>query len=191
MLRTSALVVFTLFVAVCAAQETHTPESDHALNYTMKKIDGENVSLEDYHGKVLLIVNVASRCGLTPQYKQLQAIHEKYAEKGLAVLGFPCNQFGGQEPGTAEEIQTFCSSKYDVTFDMFDKVEVNGPDACDLYKHLTALDLEPAGTGKISWNFEKFLVSRDGEVVARFSPKTAPDAEEVTSAISKELANAR
>ena len=131
---------------------------------------------------------MASECGLTPQYEQLQALHEKYGEQGLAVLGFPCNQFGLQEPGTAAEIQEFCQTQYGVKFDMFAKIDVNGDKACPLYKHLTALDTKPKGAGKISWNFEKFVIDRKGNVVARFSPPTRPDSEEVTTLIERELA---
>jgi glutathione peroxidase len=136
----------------------------------------------------VLVVNVASECGLTPQYEQLQALHEKYAAKGLAVLGFPCNQFGSQEPGTAAEIKEFCAKNYGVKFDLFAKIEVNGKHACPLYKHLTGLETKPVGPGKISWNFEKFVMGRSGEVVARFAPSTKPDAPEVLKAIESELA---
>ena len=121
-------------------------------------------------------------------YDELQTLHEKYADDGLAVLGFPCNQFLGQEPGTAEEIKEFCRVNYGVTFDMLAKVEVNGDGACDLYKTLTALDTEPVGPGKISWNFEKFVIGRDGEVVARFAPRTKPDDPAVLTVIEAELA---
>jgi glutathione peroxidase len=159
-----------------------------ALDFKMKTLAGKDVELSKYQGKVLLIVNVASKCGLTPQYEQLQALHKKYAKQGLAVVGFPCNQFLGQEPGTAEQIQEFCRVNYGVQFDLFAKVEVNGDGACPLYKHLTALKTKPKGPGKISWNFEKFLISRDGKVVARFAPKTKPDAPEVVRAIEAELA---
>jgi glutathione peroxidase len=160
----------------------------NVLERSMKSLGGETVDLQKYKGKVLLIVNTASECGLTPQYTQLQAVFEKYKDQGLVVLGFPCNQFGKQEPGTAKEISEFCTKNYGVTFDMFDKVDVNGESACDLYKSLTAMELEPKGTGKVSWNFEKFLVNRDGQAVARFEPRTAPDDEEVTQAIEKLLA---
>jgi glutathione peroxidase len=134
------------------------------------------------------IVNVASKCGLTPQYIQLQALHEKYSKDGLAILGFPCNQFLSQEPGTADEIKEFCRVNYGVSFDMFDKVEVNGDGACDLYKNLTALDTKPVGPGKISWNFEKFIIGRNGEIAARFAPRTKPDDAEVLKVIEAELA---
>jgi glutathione peroxidase len=154
----------------------------------MKNIDGKDVKLADaYKGKVVLIVNVASQCGLTPQYKQLQALHDKYGKDGLAVVGIPCNQFGGQEPGSEEEIKGFCSKNYGVKFDMFSKVDVNGDKACDLYKQLTALDTKPQGSGKISWNFEKFVVGRSGEVIARFNPRTSPDAKEVVDVLEAEL----
>ena len=159
-----------------------------ALNFKMNSLDGKEVDLSKYQGKVVMVVNVASKCGLTPQYKQLQALHEKYEKDGLVILGFPCNQFLHQEPGTAEEIQKFCTVNYGVTFPLFAKIEVNGDGACDLYKYLTALDTKPTGTGKISWNFEKFIIGRNGEVVARFSPRTKPDAAEVLKVIEAELA---
>ena len=164
--------------------ETASP----ALNHTMKTLDGKPVELKKYQGKVVMIVNVASKCGLTPQYEQLQAMHEEYADQGLAILGFPCNQFGKQEPGTAKEIREFCTQNYGVEFDMFAKIDVNGDSACDLYKHLTSLETKPTGPSKISWNFEKFLIGRDGQVIARFSPRTKPDAEEVVKAIETALA---
>lgn len=157
------------------------------LSFTMKSLTGGDVDLGKYQGKVVMIVNVASKCGLTPQYKQLQALHEKYSEEGLAILGFPCNQFLRQEPGTADEIQEFCRVNYGVTFDMFDKIEVHGKGTCDLYKCLTSLDTKPVGPGKISWNFEKFIIGRNGEVVARFSPRTKPDDPEVLKVIEAEL----
>ena len=160
------------------------------LSFEMDSLAGEKVALSKYAGKVVLVVNVASGCGLTPQYEQLQALHANYAEKGLSVVGFPCNQFLGQEPGSAEEIQQFCSENYGVEFDMMAKVEVNGDGACDLYKYLTALETKPQGSGDISWNFEKFLIDRSGKVINRFSPRTKPDAEEVTAAIETALAAA-
>ena len=159
-----------------------------ALSYDMTTLGGETVSLSKYQGNVVLMVNVASECGLTPQYEQLQALHKKYSGQGLAVLGFPCNQFGGQEPGSAEEIKQFCSQNYGVEFDMFSKVDVNGEGACDLYKYLTQLDTQPKGAGDIGWNFEKFLIGRDGNVVSRFGPQTTPDAPEVIEAVESALA---
>jgi len=158
-----------------------------ALNYRMKSLAGKEVDLSKYLGKVVMVVNVASKCGLTPQYEQLQALHEKYSPKGLAILAFPCNQFRAQEPGTAQEIKEFCRLNYGVTFDMFAKVEVNGEDACPLYKYLTSLQTKPVGPGKISWNFEKFIIGRNGEVVARFAPRTKPDDPEVLKVIRAEL----
>jgi len=186
MLLLASLIVVS---AVGSAQSaTAAAQEETVLDLKMKALDGKDVDLADYKGKVVLIVNVASKCGLTPQYEQLEAIYKKYNEEGLAVLGFPCNQFGGQEPGTAEEIQEFCKANYGVTFDLFEKIDVNGDGAAELYKTLTALETKPTGPGKISWNFEKFLVDRNGVVVARFGPKTKPDDPEVTKAIEAELA---
>jgi glutathione peroxidase len=162
---------------------------DSPLNEPMKTLDGRDVNpAEKYAGKVVLLVNVASKCGLTPQYEQLQALHDKYAEQGLAIVGVPCNQFNGQEPGTAEEIAEFCSSKYGVEFDLLEKVDVNGEKAAPLYKTLTSKETNPKSPGPIGWNFEKFLFNRQGELVGRFSPRVAPDAEEVVEAIEVELA---
>jgi len=158
------------------------------LNFKMTRLDGKPGDLSDYQGKVVMMVNVASQCGLTPQYKQLEALHEKYGEKGLAVLGFPANEFGAQEPGTDEEISTFCKSKYDVKFDMFSKVVVKGDGQCPLYKYLTSKETDPKFSGDITWNFEKFLIGRNGQIVARFAPKIKPDSEEVIKAIETELA---
>ena len=159
-----------------------------ALAFKMKTITGKDADLAQYKGKVVLFVNVASECGLTPQYEELQALHEKYADKGLAVVGVPSNQFGKQEPGTDAQIAEFCSETYKVKFDLLSKVDVNGETAAPLYKHLTAQDTKPVGAGKISWNFEKFLLDRQGNVVARFAPRTAPDAPEVVKAIEESLA---
>ena len=163
-------------------------EAPSALDFKMQTLGGEPVELSKYQGKVVLIVNVASKCGLTPQYEQFQALHEKHSKRGLAILAFPCNQFRQQEPGTAEEIREFCRVNYGVGFDLFAKVEVNGENACDLYKHLTSLDTEPKGRGKIDWNFEKFIIGRNGKVVARFAPRTRPDDPAVLKVIEAELA---
>jgi glutathione peroxidase len=152
----------------------------------VKDIDGKETSLGAYKGKVLLIVNVASKCGLTPQYKALEAVYEKYKNKGFELLGFPCNQFGSQEPGTNEEIKQFCSSTYNITFPMFDKIEVNGANRHPLYVALAG-EQSPY-PGNIKWNFGKFLIGRDGKIIKRFEPKTAPDATEVTEAIEAALA---
>jgi glutathione peroxidase len=176
--------VVAMVVGTAIAAEKTPP----ALNFKMKSLDGKEADLAAYHGKVLLIVNVASKCGLTPQYKQLQALHDKYSPDGLVILGFPCNQFGHQEPGSPEEIQQFCTVNYSVSFPLFDKIEVNGGGACPLYKYLTALDTKPKGAGKIAWNFEKFVVGRNGAVVARFDPRTTPNAPEVLKVIEAELA---
>jgi glutathione peroxidase len=138
-------------------------------------------------GRVALVVNVASRCGLTPQYAGLEALHEQYADRGFTVLGVPCNQFKGQEPGTAEEIAEFCSATYGVTFPLTEKVDVNGTDAHPLYQRLTEAPDAAGAAGEIQWNFEKFLLDRTGTVVARFRPKTEPDAPEVRAAIEAAL----
>ena len=159
-----------------------------ALNFQVESLDGKPIDLSTYQGKAILVVNVASRCGLTPQYKELQALHDKYHEAGLAVLGFPCNQFGKQELGTAAEIREFCTANYGVTFDMFSKIDVNGEQANPLYKYLRAVETKPQGAGDISWNFEKFLIGRDGQVVARFAPKTRPSDPEFVAALEKVLA---
>jgi glutathione peroxidase len=151
----------------------------------VKDIDGKATSMKAYDGKVLLIVNVASHCGFTPQYKALEAVYEKYKDKGFAVLGFPCNQFGAQEPGSNEEIKQFCSSKYNVTFPMFDKIEVNGPSRHPLYVVLAGQD--SPFPGEIKWNFTKFLVGRDGKILKRFESRTTPDSPEVLAAIDAAL----
>lgn len=175
-----------IVMAEQAAKKGATKASP-ALSFTMKSLDGKEVDLRKYQGKVVLIVNVASKCGLTPQYKQLEALYEKYGKDGLVVVGFPCNQFRQQEPGTPEEIQQFCTVNYRVTFPLFAKIEVNGEGVTALYKHLTALATKPTGAGPISWNFEKFILGRNGEVVARFGPRTKPDAPEVLAVIEAEL----
>jgi glutathione peroxidase len=151
----------------------------------LKDIDGKPTSLKSYSGKVILVVNVASKCGLTPQYEALEGIYKKYQGKGLVVVGFPCNDFAGQEPGTADEIKTFCSTKYNVTFPLMSKLHVKGPEQHPLYAHLTGK--EAKFPGDIEWNFGKFVVGRNGEVVARFSPKTKPDDAEVVAAIESAL----
>ncbi len=158
------------------------PTVSEVLNHTVKNIEGKDVKLADYQGKVILIVNVASQCGLTPQYKGLEAAYEKYKEQGFVVLGFPCNQFGKQEPGNEEEIQKFCSSKYNVTFPMFSKIDVNGENSSPLYQSLKA-----KFPGDIKWNFEKFLINKKGEVVKRFGPQVKPEAAEIVAAIEAEL----
>jgi len=150
-------------------------------------LSGEPASLADYASKALLIVNVASKCGLTPQYEGLERLQKRYEERGFTVLGFPSNQFGGQEPGTADEIQTFCSTTYGVTFPMFEKADVNGEERQPLYAELTATPDASGEAGDIQWNFEKFLISPAGEVTSRFRPRTDPESPEVTSAIEEIL----
>ena len=158
------------------------------LQFKMRSLAGEDVDLAQYQGKVLLIVNVASECGYTPQYKGLQALYERYVQDGFAVLGFPCNQFGQQEPGMAGQIAAFCTRRYSVTFPMFEKVDVNGKNQCGLYKYLTSQDTNVPCTGPIQWNFEKFLVARDGQVVTRFRSSVAPESKPLVEAIARELA---
>jgi glutathione peroxidase len=153
----------------------------------LKTLDGQPASLGDLAGKTLLVVNVASKCGLTPQYAGLERLHEQFAGRGFAVVGFPCNQFGGQEPGSAQEIAEFCSATYGVGFPMFEKIDVNGPDRHPVYTELTALADAAGEAGDIQWNFEKFLVAPDGKAIARFRPRTEPDAPEVVAAIEANL----
>jgi len=163
-------------------------EVPQVLNFEMDSLGGKPVSLKDYQGKVVLIVNTASECGATPQYRPLQKLYETYQGQGLVVLGFPCNQFGSQEPGGAKEIQEFCTSNYGVTFPMFAKIDVNGSKAAPLYQHLTSKETDPKFSGKIRWNFEKFLISRDGAIVGRFATVVDPSSPEVIQAIEAELA---
>jgi len=172
----SLFLSISLTVAVTADNPT--------LDIQLKDIDGKKTSLNAHKGKVMLVVNVASKCGLTPQYKQLQAIHDKFSKKGFTVLGFPCNQFGKQEPGTALEIKKFCSDNYSVTFPLHAKIEVNGADAHPLYKKLKK---ESGGSDKIRWNFEKFLLDGNGKVIKRFSPSVKPDSNDVIAAIESAL----
>ena len=155
-------------------------------DFTLPSIDGDPMPLASYKGKVVLLVNVASKCGFTPQYKGLEALYEKYKDQGFVILGFPANNFGAQEPGTNQEIKTFCSTKYSVTFPMYAKISVKGSDQAPLYAYLTKDT--PAGiNGEIKWNFTKFLVDRNGNVVQRFEPAVTPDSPEVISAVEKEL----
>ncbi|MCL4446774.1 MAG: glutathione peroxidase [Actinobacteria bacterium] len=156
---------------------------DKAIN----KLSGEPSSLGEYAGKVLLLVNVASKCGLTPQYEGLERLHERYGPKGFSVLGFPCNQFLEQEPGTAEEIANFCSTTYGVTFPLFEKIEVNGDNRHPIYQELTTFADTDGDAGDVKWNFEKFLVSPAGEVVARFRPQVEPDDPALVAAIEAQL----
>jgi glutathione peroxidase len=154
--------------------------------FTLNSIDGKPSPLADYKGKVVMLVNVASKCGYTPQDSALESIYEKYKDQGFVILGFPANNFGAQEPGTNEEIKTFCTRKYSVSFPMYSKISVKGDDQAPLYAYLTK-ETGPGITGEIKWNFTKFLVDRDGKVVQRFEPAVTPDSQEVTAAIEKQL----
>jgi glutathione peroxidase len=162
-------------------------ESAYVLGYTMEDINGEPQDLAQYRGKVILIVNTASKCGHTPQYAGLQTIYERYKDRGLVILGFPANNFRNQEPGSDEEIAEFCSQNYGVTFPMFSKISVGGDDQCDLYKQLTTMP-EPIG-GPVTWNFQKYLVDRQGNVVAMFDPPVKPDDTRLTNEIERLLGN--
>ena len=164
------------------------PKPRSIYGFTMKDIDGKDVSLKEYKGKVVMMVNVASKCGFTPQYEALQATYAKYKDQGFVILGFPANNFRGQEPGTDKEIKEFCSTKYNVTFPMFSKISVKGDDQHPLYAYLTNKETDEAFGGDITWNFNKFLIDRDGKVVARFDSKDKPDDAKVTAEIEKYLA---
>jgi glutathione peroxidase len=153
----------------------------------VKTLDGQDSSLGALAGKALLVVNVASKCGLTPQYSGLERLQERFGGQGFSVVGFPCNQFAGQEPGSAEEIQTFCSTTYGVTFPLFEKIDVNGEGRHPLYAELTKTADTDGDSGDVQWNFEKFLVSADGEVLARFRPRTEPEDDQVVKAIEAAL----
>ena len=158
------------------------------MDIKMKSISGDEIDLAHYKGKVIVIVNTASHCGFTRQYSQLEKLHQDHHEQGLIVLGFPCNQFGGQEPGSSKEIIDFCKEKYDVSFELLEKSDVNGEDRNPVYKSLCDLDLKPKGKGDVSWNFEKFIVGRDGVPVARFSSRVCPKDEEFRDLLKTELA---
>src|SRR6202000_1446846 len=156
-------------------------------DFTLKSIDGKRTSLHEYHGKVMLLVNVASKCGYTPQYSALESLYEKYKDRGLVIVGIPANNFAGQEPGTNEEIKKFCSTKYNVSFPMMAKVSVLGDDKTPLYAFLTDKSVNPQIGGDIKWNFTKFLFDRNGKPVARFEPNVAPDSPQVVSAVESAL----
>jgi len=162
------------------------PAASGVYSFTLNSIDGKPAPLADYRGKVVLLVNVASRCGYTPQYSALESTYEKYKDQGFVILGFPANNFGSQEPGTNEEIKTFCSRKYSVSFPMYAKISVKGEDQAPLYTYLTK-DTGAGIAGDIKWNFTKFLVDRQGNVVQRFESAVTPDSPEVVSAIEKQL----
>jgi glutathione peroxidase len=185
-----------LLVAVGLLAVPHVvPAADNAakkpasvLDFKVRDIDDKGVDLAKFHGKVLLIVNTASQCGYTPQYKDLEAVYQKFKGKGFEVLAFPANEFGHQEPGSDSEIKQFCSAKYNVTFPLFSKIVVKGEGIHPLYQFLTSKETDPKFSGDIPWNFAKFLVNRKGEVIARFDPKDSPDSEKVTKAIEAALA---
>lgn len=166
---------------------TTLPDEKSVYDFKMKDIDGKEVKLSSYKGKVSLVVNTASKCGNTPQYEGLQNIYNKYKDKGFVILGFPANNFMGQEPGTEKEIKDFCTLKYNVTFPMFSKVSVKGEDQTPLYTYLTSKEINPNFAGDVTWNFEKFLIDGNGKVIARFSPKTKPEDPKVIEAIEAAL----
>ena len=169
------------------AVEAHNAEAATALDFKVKDIDGKDVDLAQYKGKVVMIVNVASKCGLTPQYEQLEALYDKYKAQGFVILGFPANNFNGQEPGTNEEIKFFCQEKYEVEFPLFEKISVKGEDQAPLYQYLTSEVTNGEFAGDIQWNFQKFLVGKDGKVIAKFAPRTKPDEAEVVEKIEAAL----
>ncbi len=186
----AALTVLVATGAHVSAEDetkpTAAPQAAETVHeFTVKSLDGKDIDLSKYKGKVLLVVNVASECGATPQYRQLQAMYEKYADQGLVVMGFPCNQFGAQEPGDADQIRQFCSAEYAVKFPMFSKIDVNGKTEAPLYDFLKSTAEDHSNVG---WNFEKFLVGKDGKVAARFKTRTQPDAPEVVTLIEEALA---
>lgn len=175
-----------LVIGVILMMTTSLIAGSGLYGFTLNSIDGKPAPLAEYKGKVILIVNVASQCGYTPQYSALESIYEKYKGQGLVILGFPANNFGAQEPGTNQEIKTFCTRKYNVTFPMYAKISVKGADQAPLYGYLTK-ETGAGISGDIKWNFTKFLVDRNGNVVQRFEPATTPDSKEVAEAIEKQL----
>jgi len=179
-------LIALLVGAVCVLQLGVNGASASLYDIALKDIDGKATSLKAFKGQVLLVVNVASKCGYTPQYQGLEALYEQYQKQGLQVLGFPCNDFGAQEPGSNQEIKAFCSSQYHVSFPMFDKLHVKGPEQHPLYAALTGK--ESRFSGEVKWNFGKFLVGKDGKLLARFDSKVAPDAPELVKAIEAALA---
>ena len=185
-IRTMLVVTIVILSVAFPTMVVHAAPASPLVG-EVKKIDGTSVDLSSYKGKVVLIVNVASKCGKTPQYAGLQSLYEKYKDKGLVVLGFPANEFGAQEPGSDSEIKSFCSSKYGVTFDMFSKIVVKGADKSPLYKTLTE-SADPKG--EVAWNFEKFLIGRDGKVVGRYKSGVAPDDATLKTAIEAALGKA-
>lgn len=173
------------------SSDASTSQPASPLSFVVKDIKGDDFDLAQLKGKVVMIVNTASKCGNTPQYESLQALYEKHKNEGLVVLGFPANDFKSQEPGTNEQIAEFCASKYNVTFPMMSKISVKGDDKAPLYKYLTEEPTAGKFAGEIEWNFAKFLVGKDGKVIARFAPKTKPDSAEVTAAVEEALSASR
>jgi glutathione peroxidase len=178
---------FSLVLVLVAAVISMAATTKSIYNFTLRSIDGQSVPLRSYHGKVLMVVNVASRCGFTPQYAGLESLYEKYKDRGFVIVGVPANNFGGQEPGTNEEIKKFCSTKYNVSFPMMSKVSVLGPDKAPLYAFLTDNSINPKIGGDIKWNFTKFLFDRKGKPVVRFDPAVTPDSPQVVAAIEQAL----
>ncbi len=175
------------FAVLSAGALLNAAEKPAALDFKMKSLEGKEVDLARHKGKVVLIVNVASECGATPQYETLQQLYDANKDKGLVIIGVPCNQFGKQEPGSAKQIRQFCTANYGVTFEMLEKVDVKGPEAAPLYRFLTSPEASPQFAGDIRWNFEKFLISRDGQLVGRFRTGVQPDDEVLVKAVQKEL----
>jgi glutathione peroxidase len=191
-IATATLIALAAVAGAQTNQETKdvsTNAPTSVYDFTMKDIDGHEVPLAQYKGKVLLIVNVASKCGFTPQYAGLQSLYTTYKDRGLLVLGFPANDFLWQEPGTDADIKQFCTTRYKVTFPMFAKITVKGDGQHPLYRYLTEKTTNPAFAGAITWNFNKFLIGRDGAILARFGTRTAPDDPEIAAAIEKALAD--
>jgi len=188
MIRTFALSVAAMlaFVVAAPAADKETKVSG-PLDFKVKDIDGKELDLSKFKGKVVLFVNVASKCGYTPQYEGLQALHDQYGKEGLVIIGVPANEFGKQEPGSDADIKSFCTTKYKVSFPMVSKIVVKGEGQHPLYTYLTSKESNPNFAGDIGWNFEKFLINRQGEVVGRYKSKVAPDSKELTGAIEKEL----
>jgi glutathione peroxidase len=191
MVQSSAVQPLLILCSLLATYPAITLATDtkpaSIYDFTMKNIDGKEKPLSDYKGKVVLIVNVASKCGYTPQYEGLETLYRKYKDRGFIILGFPANNFGHQEPGTDAEIKDFCTTKYNATFDMFSKISVKGDDQHPLYRYLTSADTDPEFAGDVKWNFQKYLVDRKGTIVGKFMSRVEPLSDEITSAVEKAL----
>lgn len=190
-MRVLLSILSLMLIGVGNTQFVNAADSGEKMNvydFTVKDIDGNDVSLGTYKGKVLMIVNVASKCGYTPQYEGLQSIYEKYSEQGFVILGFPANNFGHQEPGTNVEIKQFCTTKFDVSFPMFSKISVKGENQAPLYQYLTSEETDREFSGDITWNFNKFLIGQGGKILNRFASADAPQSDKVVQAIEKALA---